>query len=242
MSEKKDELFAALHGGDEMRVRRLIRDLKEVGYDFSSADADCRTAMHWAAVYGLETAFKELANETEKFDAADESGVTPLMSAASAGRLFAVKYLLEKGADSTKHDKIQKFTSLHYAASKGHVDVLDLLLKSGGNDLVHKRTASSETPLHLACAKAHTKVIELLLEKGAQVNVQNHEGDTPSHLAAEVSKQDNDDLPFFTIARNLNWDPDVVNDAGKRSYEIVSEPVAKTARDLWKASRGEQEE
>lgn len=52
-----------------------------------------------------------------------QSGWTPLMIASSAGRIEIVRYLLECGADVTAQNSTKQ-TALHYAASKGHLNVI----------------------------------------------------------------------------------------------------------------------
>jgi ankyrin len=52
-------------------------------------------------------------------------------------------------------------------------------------------TAQHETPLHFACSRGKLDVAQLLLDHGAQVNVKNHKGETPLHLA---SRGDHDSL------------------------------------------------
>lgn len=55
------------------------------------------------------------------------------MIAASAGRTDIVRHLLQCGADATAKNSTKQ-TSLHYAASKGHIDVsttfINFLLKA----------------------------------------------------------------------------------------------------------------
>lgn len=57
-------------------------------------------------------------------------GWTPLMSAVSTGQAAIASYLLSIGADVAAANSGGRI-SLHYAASKGHLSCLQLLLKAG---------------------------------------------------------------------------------------------------------------
>jgi len=41
---------------------------------------------------------------------------------------------------------------------------------------------SGKTPLHIACQKGFKEYAILLLDHGANMNLQDHEGDTPLHI------------------------------------------------------------
>ncbi|KIJ05104.1 hypothetical protein PAXINDRAFT_33147, partial [Paxillus involutus ATCC 200175] len=58
---------------------------------------------------------------------------------------------------------IHSRTPLHLACSKGHLNIVELLVQNGANLNVQDNYFS--TPLHLACSKGHLNIVELLVQK-----------------------------------------------------------------------------
>ena len=60
-------------------------------------------------------------------------------------------------------------TALHFACQRGHIKVVQKLLKAGcdltkRNNSKHNPHELGDTPLHLACVKGRTQVVEALLK------------------------------------------------------------------------------
>lgn len=73
-------------------------------------------------------------------------------------------------------------TPLLLAASKGHAEVVRVLLDSGAR--VADLDCNDQTPLHRAAGAGRGAVVKLLLaETGVKVNAPDKEGNTPLHLA-----------------------------------------------------------
>ncbi|XP_043203719.1 acyl-CoA-binding domain-containing protein 6-like [Amphibalanus amphitrite] len=70
---------------------------------------------------------------------------------------------------------------LHWAADRGHVDIVRLLLTRGAT--VDCRDADGQTPLHYAASCGHTEVARVLLEAGADPKVTDTDGVTPAEGA-----------------------------------------------------------
>ncbi|XP_005098521.1 ankyrin-2-like [Aplysia californica] len=103
-----------------------------------------------------------------------------LLKAVSQGHLFMVQNLIYHGA-SLFTEKFGK-TCFHFAAEKGHVDVMEFLLeKSEGRHFVMNYTfdRGGNTPLILCqgtSSAAH--ITKVLLSHRAAINVQNSKGET----------------------------------------------------------------
>lgn len=70
--------------------------------------------------------------------------------------------------------------ALHEASLRGHVEVVEALLRGGAR--IELRTEGGVTALHLACSQGHTAVIRHLLRKGASPVALSEGGDLPEDL------------------------------------------------------------
>lgn len=82
-----------------------------------------RLLIHWAALGGNENLVDFLIDLGSPLDPLDDTNSTPLILASSAGRVQVVKLLLSKGANVNKKTNRGQ-SSLHYACSKGHLEVV----------------------------------------------------------------------------------------------------------------------
>ena len=112
----------------------------------------------------------------------DKEGRDPLLWAASAGSLFAIKVLISHGAKVTSEDK-DGLTSLHCAASRGHSQCLLSLIKEYKAD-PNVIDCNGCTALFYAVTLGHVSSVDLLLRAGAQPNKQDRKGRTASHCGA----------------------------------------------------------
>merc|ERR1712190_518091 len=72
-------------------------------------------------------------------------------------------------------------TALHFAASKGHTNVVESLLASGAKRSVRDKRGG--TPLHRAAGVGHEKVLRMLLEAKAEIKAKDSTGDNALHCA-----------------------------------------------------------
>jgi ankyrin repeat protein len=97
-------------------------------------------------------------------NAQDNSGVTPLHTAAYWGYKEIVGLLIAEGADVNAKDQISN-RPLHGAVYEGHKEIVELLLIHGAD--VHVQDYWNKTPLHLATHAGHKEIAALLIAHGA---------------------------------------------------------------------------
>ncbi|XP_066998257.1 kinase D-interacting substrate of 220 kDa B [Anabrus simplex] len=108
-----------------------------------------------------------LENKRVQVDDRDENGSTPLIYAATKGKLQFLRELINHGADVNAEDS-DGWTALLCAAKEGYRDICAELLEHGA-DIEH-RDMGGWTPLMWATYKGHAEVVALLLENKAEVN------------------------------------------------------------------------
>jgi hypothetical protein len=108
-----------------------------------------------AAIEALLTVHANVENRADR-------RISPLQTLRS-GQEVASKELIEKDAEKSPEGS-SDWTALSLAASRGHLEVVRLLLEGGTDTEVedHMKT----TALHLAVKNGHKAVVQLLLERG----------------------------------------------------------------------------
>lgn len=111
----------------------------------------------------------------------DES---PLMLASLRGQLDLARKLIERGADVNKPG----WAPLHYAATNGHLEVMDLLLEN--HAYIDAESPNGTTPLMMAALYGTTPAVKLLLDAGADPTLRNQLGMTAVDFAIKASRRD----------------------------------------------------
>ena len=121
------------------------------------------------------------------FSKDDQTGWTPLHSAAAGGHKEIAEFLLANKADVNARAN-DGATPLHLAAEKGYADVVSLLLDHGAD--VSVKAKGGTTALHMAAGMGQKSSVELLLARGADPNVQDEAGRTPLSWAEHFGQND----------------------------------------------------
>jgi len=95
---------------------------------------------------------------------------TPLMYLAIVGDTARAARMIERGAAVNRLG----WTPLHYAASKGHVQTLQLLLAHGA--IVNAPAPDGTSPLMMAAYGGSTATVQVLLDAGADALMRNQKG------------------------------------------------------------------
>ncbi|KAJ1723171.1 hypothetical protein LPJ53_002483 [Coemansia erecta] len=103
-----------------------------------------------------------------------------IWTAASDGDIDRVRALIEENKDLVNAKDQNGYTPMHAAASWRHVELLKLLVSSGGD--VNIRDTDGDTPLHICEDK---ECALFLLDHGADPKAENDEGLTPVHTTLE---------------------------------------------------------
>jgi ankyrin repeat protein len=109
----------------------------------------------------------------------DPLGDTPLCLASQGGCFWMVRHCLDHGA-IIEHRNKNGDTPLLLATNSSyfHLEIVELLLQRGASVDARGGTDGC-TPLYLAAFYGRLEFARLLLDHGADINSQNHNGETP---------------------------------------------------------------
>jgi ankyrin repeat protein len=105
------------------------------------------------------------------------------MLAAINNQLQLAKVLIERGADVNKAG----WTPLHYAATKGHREMMRLLMDHEA--YIDSESENGTTPLMMAAYYASPLTVKLLLEEGADPTLVNNANVSALDLALSKDHQ-----------------------------------------------------
>lgn len=111
-----------------------------------------------------------------------------LRKAAKRGDAVEIARLLDAGANIDNADGFWGNTALGWAADKGHIDCVRLLLERGAR--IDPVNALGWSPLVNAVVSNHGEIVDLLLEKGASITLKDGSGRTPLDNAVNYKMKD----------------------------------------------------
>ena len=176
-----DDFFGAIRQDND----RVIRTLLNRGFDPNTVAPNGETGLILAL---REPSFKVLTallesplTKVEFRTANDESA---LMLAALKGYFPACAELITRDADVNKTG----WTPLHYAATGGHLKVVQLLLEN--HAYIDAASPNGSTPLMMAAMYGTVDAVKALLDAGADPLLKNGLGLTAIDFASQVQRDD----------------------------------------------------
>jgi len=190
--------------------------------------------LHMAAEENKKSILDYLIAQKVKINKKDALGRTALMYAASEGNKYAVKKLVESGADYSITDSNndtardyaieeyqndvrdyltnEKRPSIHQATFDGLIEKVERMVEQGAD--VNARDNVGRTPLHIAAAENHTLDMRVLFNLGADLNAKDGQGRTPMMYAAADGKAD-----AVTLLVSQQANVQLEDEDGMRAYD-----------------------
>ena len=159
----------------------------EKGATVTSVDCDGWNILHGAAQGGDTNIISLIHSHLPNIESKTGEGYTPLMVAALCGKLYAVKWFLEKGATVTCEDN-RGWNTLHHAAQGGDTDVISLIHTHLPN--IESKTWEGDTPLMVAASTGKLHAVKWFLKKGATAACEDNRGWSTLHHAAQGGDTD----------------------------------------------------
>ncbi|MBN1799043.1 MAG: ankyrin repeat domain-containing protein [Spirochaetales bacterium] len=95
----------------------------------------------------------------------DDSGMAPVILAASAGNREIVQQLIDAGADINSQEESEGFTACSMAVFLEDIGMLQFLLELGANPNIMNK--QHKTPLFIAAESGQTEIVKILIQAGA---------------------------------------------------------------------------
>ncbi|XP_076088538.1 uncharacterized protein LOC143058950 [Mytilus galloprovincialis] len=206
--QTNDDLIVISKDQEEEYFERLLCDLKQhvITSTFHNSQLIFKSFIEkFIIFFGRNDDAKALLNKLEVvvgvISRDDEQQIyrlmstfstTPLIEAAAGGYFEIVKFLIvDINCDVNKCDSYGSRTgrsALHMASEKGHLDVVQLLLKN--NAEVSRCNEVLESSLFVACNRGHTDIVRQLLQGKADVNQCNCYRESPLGVACKGGHTD----------------------------------------------------
>ncbi|APW42925.1 ankyrin repeat domain-containing protein [Rhodoferax saidenbachensis] len=162
-----------------------IGNLLQRGFDPNTLDPNGQfgliLALREESAKVIDTLIANPATRVEVRTAQDES---PLMLAAIKGMPDVCAKLIARDADVNKTG----WTPLHYAATGGHVDIIQMLLNN--HAYIDAASPNKSTPLMMAAGYGTSAAVQALLAGGADPMLKNALGLTAIDFARNGQKPD----------------------------------------------------
>lgn len=174
-----DDFFAAVSRDEAQAVAHLLNR----GFDPNTVNpkgiAALIVAVQEPSPKVVATLLSDARTKVEARTPQDESA---LMMAALKGHLSLCQQLIARDADVNKPG----WTPLHYAATGGHVEVIQLLLDHAA--YIDAASPNGSTPLMMAAMYGTDDAVKLLLSAGADASLKNGLGLSAQDFAKRAQR------------------------------------------------------
>lgn len=178
----------------------------------NAKDEDGRTELHRA-----KGDVQHLLSAGADPNIQDDGGWSPLIAAASSGDFEKFRQLISHPSAIINLTTDGGTCALHYAASKGHNDILTLLLQRDDIKLDIQDNNSKFTPLMRAIISSKNLCAQKLIQAGAKLNLRDIEGDTALHHAVMT---DNVQIALMLIENGAKTD--IENKQNRTALQLAS--------------------
>jgi ankyrin repeat protein len=186
-----EDFFIAIQN-DQVKV---VSSLLSRGFDPNTVNLKAEPALLNALNVGALTSAEVLVRHPKiNLNVRNAHGETALMLACLKGHLALAKLLISKQADINQPG----WTPLHYAATGGHVELIQFLLEESA--YIDAESPNGTTPLMMAARYGSAKATQLLIDEGADIQVKNQLGLT----ALDFAKQGNRPDALEIISKAMN--------------------------------------
>jgi uncharacterized protein len=176
-----DDWFVAIKRDDPQAVAELLKR----GFDPNTVDPAGRQGLFMALQDGsLKVAQVLVASPKTKVEWRSPKDESPLMIASLKGHTELVRKLIARDADVNKTG----WAPLHYAATGGHLEIMQILLDE--NAYIDAESPNKSTPLMVAAQYGSTSAVKLLLEAGADPTLRNELGLSAVEFALRGNRPD----------------------------------------------------
>lgn len=174
-----DDFFSAIAQDDDATIGALLAR----GFDPNTVDSTGAAGLLLAVrTSSIKVASRLAAWPGTKVEVRNGADESPLMLAALKGELALCQLLIRKGADVNKPG----WAPLHYAATNGHIDIMNLLLEESA--YIDAASPNGTTPLMMASQYGNESSVKLLLEAGADPLLKNAQGLSALDFAHRASR------------------------------------------------------
>jgi ankyrin repeat protein len=192
-----EDFFKAI----ELDQPEVIQKLLERGFDPNSPNPQGQPALMLAMQNSSRKAAQVLMDwKTTNLSIHNPQMETPLMLAAITNQFDWAQRLIERGADVNQ----KGWTPLHYAATKGHIDIMRLLIEN--HAYLDAESPNGTTPLMMAAHYGTPMATKLLLEEGADPRIKNQLGINALEFARKANKPESTQyIEAFEAAWNQKY-------------------------------------